>query len=287
MRRTRCPADHARHLAGLRSDRADACRATRSRQRGSTIARRWRTYPGDPRIGVDGMDDGSARRWPTATPSTSQPSRWVRRCTRTPSRRICASSSPSRWSIGTASSPAPPAPARPRPCSSSRASCRMRACPVFVADVKGDLTGLAAPGDGANPKVVERCDVDRLDIHAAGPPGRVPVALGHAGRPGAGQRPLLRAAAAGQDPGPQRHPDIGPVARSSSTATTTTCRCSTCPTSRRRSSSSASDEGKPILADYGGMSPAIGRGAPAGAHHARAGGRRRLLRRARVRRRRT
>src|SRR3954468_10645009 len=28
--------------------------------------------------------------------------------------------------------------------------------PVFVADVKGDLTGLAAPGDGANPKVVER-----------------------------------------------------------------------------------------------------------------------------------
>jgi uncharacterized protein len=28
--------------------------------------------------------------------------------------------------------------------------------PVFVADIKGDLTGLAAPGDGANPKVVER-----------------------------------------------------------------------------------------------------------------------------------
>src|SRR5690242_6817002 len=28
--------------------------------------------------------------------------------------------------------------------------------PVFVADIKGDLTGLATPGDGANPKVVER-----------------------------------------------------------------------------------------------------------------------------------
>jgi DNA helicase HerA-like ATPase len=28
--------------------------------------------------------------------------------------------------------------------------------PVFVADIKGDLTGLAAPGDGANAKVVER-----------------------------------------------------------------------------------------------------------------------------------
>ena len=29
--------------------------------------------------------------------------------------------------------------------------------PVFVADIKGDLTGLAAPGDPANAKVVERC----------------------------------------------------------------------------------------------------------------------------------
>ena len=28
--------------------------------------------------------------------------------------------------------------------------------PVFVLDVKGDLTGLAAPGDATNPKVVER-----------------------------------------------------------------------------------------------------------------------------------
>ncbi len=29
--------------------------------------------------------------------------------------------------------------------------------PVFVADVKGDLTGLAAPGDGSNPGVQDRC----------------------------------------------------------------------------------------------------------------------------------
>ncbi len=29
--------------------------------------------------------------------------------------------------------------------------------PVFIADIKGDLTGLAAPGDGTNPKVIERC----------------------------------------------------------------------------------------------------------------------------------
>src|SRR6478609_1880324 len=29
--------------------------------------------------------------------------------------------------------------------------------PCFVADIKGDLTGLAAPGDATNPKVIERC----------------------------------------------------------------------------------------------------------------------------------
>src|SRR5678810_793872 len=28
--------------------------------------------------------------------------------------------------------------------------------PCFVADIKGDLTGMAAPGDASNPKVVER-----------------------------------------------------------------------------------------------------------------------------------
>ena len=28
--------------------------------------------------------------------------------------------------------------------------------PVFVADIKGDVTGIAAPGDATNPKVVER-----------------------------------------------------------------------------------------------------------------------------------
>ncbi len=29
--------------------------------------------------------------------------------------------------------------------------------PIFIADIKGDLTGLAAPGDATNPKIVERC----------------------------------------------------------------------------------------------------------------------------------
>ena len=84
--------------------------------------------------------------------------------------------------------------------------------PVFVADVKGDLTGLAAPGDGGNPKVVSPLRVDRLDLHAQGASGRVPVALGQAGCAGAGHGQLVRAASAGQGAGPQRDPDVGPLA---------------------------------------------------------------------------
>ncbi|MCA1481572.1 DUF853 family protein, partial [Bradyrhizobium sp. NBAIM08] len=30
--------------------------------------------------------------------------------------------------------------------------------PVFVADIKGDLTGLAAPGDATNAKLIERVE---------------------------------------------------------------------------------------------------------------------------------
>ena len=82
----------------------------------------------------------------------------------------------------------------------------------FVADIKGDLTGLAAPGDATNPKVQERAAVARLDVRARRPPGRVPVAVGQARRPGAGDRPLVRAAAARQGPRPQRDADVDPVA---------------------------------------------------------------------------
>ena len=48
--------------------------------------------------------------------------------------------------------------------------------PVFVADIKGDLTGLAAPGDAANPKLQERATSLAWDVRGAGPSGRVPVA---------------------------------------------------------------------------------------------------------------
>jgi DNA helicase HerA-like ATPase len=42
--------------------------------------------------------------------------------------------------------------------------------PCFVADIKGDLTGLAAPGDAINPKVVERCTSLGWTFQAAGHP---------------------------------------------------------------------------------------------------------------------
>src|SRR5690242_5412228 len=42
--------------------------------------------------------------------------------------------------------------------------------PVFVADIKGDLTGLAAAGDGANPKVQERVASLGWTFQAAGHP---------------------------------------------------------------------------------------------------------------------
>ncbi len=42
--------------------------------------------------------------------------------------------------------------------------------PTFVADVKGDLSGLAMPGDAANPKVIERCGQLGWQFAAAGHP---------------------------------------------------------------------------------------------------------------------
>ena len=42
--------------------------------------------------------------------------------------------------------------------------------PCFVADIKGDLTGLAAPGDAANPKVIDRSQSLGWTFQAAGHP---------------------------------------------------------------------------------------------------------------------
>jgi len=42
--------------------------------------------------------------------------------------------------------------------------------PVFAVDVKGDLSGIGAPGDGADPKVVDRCTSLAWEFKAAGHP---------------------------------------------------------------------------------------------------------------------
>src|SRR5215212_12013783 len=42
--------------------------------------------------------------------------------------------------------------------------------PVFVADVKGDVTGISKPGDATNPKVVERAQSLGWTFEAAGHP---------------------------------------------------------------------------------------------------------------------
>src|SRR4051812_10623466 len=42
--------------------------------------------------------------------------------------------------------------------------------PCFVADIKGDVTGIAMPGDGANPKVVERAQSLGWTFEPAGHP---------------------------------------------------------------------------------------------------------------------
>src|SRR6185369_11140134 len=42
--------------------------------------------------------------------------------------------------------------------------------PVFVADIKGDVTGIAAPGDATNPKVIERAQLLAWTFRPAGHP---------------------------------------------------------------------------------------------------------------------
>ena len=53
--------------------------------------------------------------------------------------------------------------------------------PVFAVDVKGDLSGIGAPGDAANPKVVERCESLDWTFQAAGHPIEVVSLSGKSG----------------------------------------------------------------------------------------------------------
>jgi len=127
--------------------------------------------------------------------------------------------------------------------------------PVFVADIKGDLTGLAAPGDGANPKVVER--VNSLGWTFA-PSGHPVEFLSLSGKLGAQVRATVHSF------GPLL---LGKVLDLNETQTSILalvfkyCDDNSLPLLDLKDLGEtlkylSSDEGKPVLADYGGMSTA-------------------------------
>jgi hypothetical protein len=125
--------------------------------------------------------------------------------------------------------------------------------PVFVADIKGDLTGLAAPGDGTNPKVVERVESMAWTFQPSGHPVEY-VSL--SGKLGAQVRATVHSF------GPLL---LGKVLDLNETQTSILalifkyCDDNDLPLLDLKDLATtlkflASDEGKPILEDYGGMS---------------------------------
>ena len=127
--------------------------------------------------------------------------------------------------------------------------------PVFVADVKGDLTGLAAPGDAANPKVQERAASMGWTFAASGHPVEYLSLTGNLGAP-------VRATV--HSFGPLL---LGKVLDLNETQTSILalvfkyCDDNELPLLDLKDLATtlkflSSDEGKPILEDYGGMSPA-------------------------------
>ena len=127
--------------------------------------------------------------------------------------------------------------------------------PVFVADIKGDLTGLAGPGDATNPKVIERAASLAWTFAAAGHPVEF-VSL--SGALGSQVRATVHSF------GPLL---LGKVLDLNDTQTSILalvfkyCDDNDLPLLDLKDLTAvlkflASDEGKPILADYGGMSPA-------------------------------
>src|SRR3954447_3375729 len=127
--------------------------------------------------------------------------------------------------------------------------------PVFVADIKGDLTGLAAPGDAINPKLVER--VNSLGWTFV-PSGHLVEFLSLSGKLGAQVRATVHSF------GPLL---LGKVLDLNETQTSILalvfkyCDDNDLPLLDLKDLSAtlkflSSDEGKPILADYGGMSSA-------------------------------
>ena len=127
--------------------------------------------------------------------------------------------------------------------------------PVFVADIKGDLTGLAAPGDAANPKVVERMASLGIPFEPAGHPVEF---LSLSGQLGAQVRATVASF------GPLL---LGKVLDLNETQTSILalvfkyCDDNELPLLDLKDLATtlkylASEEGKPILEEYGGMSSA-------------------------------
>jgi hypothetical protein len=127
--------------------------------------------------------------------------------------------------------------------------------PVFVADIKGDLTGLAAPGDATNAKLIERVTSLGWTFEASGHPVEY---LSLSGKLGAQVRATVHSF------GPLL---LGKVLDLNETQTSILalvfkyCDDNDLPLLDLKDLSAtlkylSSDEGKPILADYGGMSSA-------------------------------
>ena len=127
--------------------------------------------------------------------------------------------------------------------------------PVFVADIKGDLTGLAAAGDGANPKVQERVASLGWTFEAAGHPVEFFSLTGNLG---------AQVRATVHSFGPLL---LGKVLDLNETQTSILalvfkyCDDNDLPLLDLRDLATtlkflSSDDGKPILEEYGGMSPA-------------------------------
>ena len=127
--------------------------------------------------------------------------------------------------------------------------------PVFIADIKGDVTGIAAPGDASNPKVVERAASLGWTYAPSGHPAEF---LSLTGELGAQVRATVHSF------GPLL---LGKVLDLNETQTSILslifkyCDDNSLPLLDLKDLAAtvkflASDEGKPILADYGGMSSA-------------------------------
>ena len=127
--------------------------------------------------------------------------------------------------------------------------------PVFVADIKGDLTGLAAAGDATNPKVVERVNSLGWTFEPSGHPVEF---LSLSGKLGAQVRATVHSF------GPLL---LGKVLDLNDTQTSILalvfkyCDDNALPLLDLKDLAEtlkylSSDDGKAVLADYGGMSPA-------------------------------